>query len=585
MTSKCEELFPRWFKIYFNHQLEVLQLYEEYAKLTFPVVIEIYGSNMNPNLQYAEITLTKQEDLENITCFALNSLLMTMETYPSAVKSLSVSVGQIGITVFKCSSLVGRVSALKLICKYMEIHQCDDTIEIFTNVMEHCSTLFQNYQPLINQDMFLRECYNGLQDCLIALCSTIIHKRGNFLCITSPLQQKLFFLTTLDAIFYEFKFSKETKVKTIIEALVVTVDIIMHKSNFAEEVVIETLPTLMKRFSSYDISNVFPLLKYGIKVELDKAKGFKSKVTTISETWSKLHTLLIAKLSSSTTDDRILSTLEWIYNVLETASQTSSLFTRSHQIYHLDHLLCKYCYMIPKLPYKQQTMKIDQWDYDHINLDFFEDLNAMAKNILERVSKIEITDDTIIIIMNVFVKMLDFSIDSSSNNLSDDQKVFMLSVIFLPFYNILETNALLKNSSELAVIRRTLTGNFKFYLKKTISNKSKFYASMKLILIEHMSQMRLCKIGDIATWLGKSISQHILQTEPDKKVREEFLANFTNVLISNADSMADYLEIFQMFETNFTKIKSHLCLMSKDVIIIQQTSPPSLTKETNYEVS
>lgn len=574
--------------MFVDHQFKILDMYEKYADLKFPVLIEINGSDEKHKLQYAKIALTKQKDIENITRFALTSLRIVIEAWPSAVRSCSVSLGHVGLNVFKCSKLEERVSALMLLCKYMEVHQCSDTIEIFTKVMEHCTCLYQNYQPLIVNDLILQERYtNGFQHWLINFCASVIKNQGKFLSFKTSLQQKLFFLISLDTIFYESKFSEETKMPSKMEELVETVDIIMYQTNFTEESVTDTLAILVQRFSLH-VCEIFPLLKYGIILELERAKRFNCKVTALSETWKTLHNLLIAKLTSNVSNLEMFYWMEWIYSAIDTASQTLLLFTRRHQIHHLDNLSCKRCYMILKLPYDQQTMKIDKWDYDHIHLDFFEDLNTLAKNLIERVSQIEIDSDAIIIkIMNVFVKLLDFSIDASSNGLSDGQKVFMVSVIFLPFYNVLETNATYNVSPELSLVKRSLTENFKRYLKTTISKYPNFYASMKQILIGHMSQMRLSEIGSIATWLGTSITHHILNKETDEKVREKFIANFPNLLISNAKSMEKYLQIYQKFDSNFTNIKSHFCLMSKDVIIIQHTSPLSslLNKETSYEVS
>lgn len=576
MVTRCKDLCPRWIKIFSHHQLEILSLYENYADLSFPLTVEIYGRNENQKLRFVEIAITKQEELENVTCFSLTSLLMLIESVPESVDSWNLSLGHIVNNVLKCSNLVGRIPALDLISKYLEINQGGDTLTIFTRVMEHSTSLFQNYQSLVLKDRNYRDCYQkGLQECLNKFCDTICN-RTKTIKFQSTKQHKIFFLISLDAIFFECKFTKETGMDSLIWELVQTVDFIMFKSNFTEEIIGDTLSVMIKRFS-YEVGDVFPLLKYGIVLELEKATRFDCKVTALSKVWKKLHTLLTAKSTSLPPSD-VSEYLLWLFNAIDTACQTSTLFTRRHQLDHLKNTFCKRCYLTPKLPYTQPTMKFEAWTYDHINLDFFEDLKALAKNIIERISQIEITDNRIMIIMNIFATMLELSIDASSNALSDEQKVYMLSVIFLPFYITLETNEPYKTSPELPIIRRSLTANLKSFLKNTISKKPEFYARMKLTLIKHMSQMRLSKMGSIASWLGMSVAQHFLNKEPDEQVREAFILNFTNVLISNADSMPEYLEIYRKFEANFTKIKSHLCLMNKDVIIIQQKSL------NNYEV-
>lgn len=240
-----------------------------------------------PGFDYAKIVLNSSEHLENITIFALTTLTNAIEAYPAAVMISDLTLPQLVLPIFKGSSIVERCSVLSFLCKYIEVCHCNDTIEIFTSIMESVAVITETYIPYIEVDSFLQNCYvENFQTWLIQLCDVIVENRSDFLKFKSVNEQELFLVASLNAIYSEFIFSKETKLPSIIEKFVATVDDIMFHANFTDKSGFENLMILMKKVS-WEISEIFPLIKYIMILELEKSKQFDCKVTNVSNTWTQ----------------------------------------------------------------------------------------------------------------------------------------------------------------------------------------------------------------------------------------------------------------------------------------------------------
>jgi hypothetical protein len=404
--------------------------------------------------------------------------------------------------------------------------------------------------------------------------------REDHLDFKSDNEQKLFVSVMMDVIYQEFKFSKvERRASSIITKLVDTFDFVMFRSNFTKSTIMIGIKSLMLRIG-YDISEVFFILKYLIVLELEESNNFTKNVTEISVNWRMIHDKFLAKVQEPdvTSKFKFFNFLEWITNTLNVALHTYDLFTHRHQLYHLSNDFCNKCHDVPKFPPANSSMEFQNWDYEHIRLDFFTDIYELSRSIIERVKEADLIDESVEILIELFTTLLQLSIDSEMP-LTYDQKVFMLSVIFLPFLpmiNVKPTNS----SKEFKEIQRVLSINLKQFIEKRDVNQ---LTNLKLKTINSIPYLMLSKIGNIGTWLGTTITRSILRQE-EPVIVERFAKKFKDILISNADAINQYLQAYRENVNSCVEFKWILCLQDKDVIVVKRTSPPNYSKAQSYDI-
>lgn len=488
---------------------------------------------------------------------------------------------------FKCVGISGKASALSLLTQYFETTERSDSIAVLTSVMESLSGYYQNLHIMIDEVPTDREFYAKVfAPNTVKFCNSLMTARENHLDFKSSAQQKLFVSVMLDVIYQEFKFAKiEKRAGSMITKLVDTFDFVMFRSEiFTEDTIMTGIKTLLLRMG-YDTSEVFFILKYIIILEIEKSKAYCCKVTEMSENWKMLHDKLLAKVKERgghVEKYKFFSFVEWVTNTCQVALQTYDFFTHRHQLYHLSKEYCNKCHQIPKLPpIESSPMNFSNWDYEHIRLDFFMDIQALAKDIIDRVKEAELIDESLEGLITLFTTLLQLSIDSPEETaLTYDQKLFMLVVIFLPFQPMMNTRPT-NLTKEFKDIRKILSPNLLLYTDKKSDNQ---LTKLKLKMIASIPYLQLSKCGQIGNWLGTTVTRLIFTKEKNLQVAEKFTGKFKDLLISNSDFINPYLQIYKDNVSTCIELKWILCLQDKNVVVIKRLTPPNFSKEQSYDI-
>lgn len=474
--------------------------------------------------------------------------------------------------------MIGKTPALWLLEEYLSASDRKDSIQILTNVMEGLARHYQWLHISMAEMPSDQEFYMlRFVPSIVNFCNTLMLTCEGNLVFSSPIEQKIFVNVFTDVIYQEYKFVKlGTHVKSIITKLVSTFDFVMFQGKFSAETIKEGINSLMER-TEYDVSEVFPLLKYVIVLELETVNKYDFKVSEISKSWKMVLDKLAAKLQEppQACKYKCFYLIEWISNVLKMALQSFDLFTRHHQLHHLSNTYCNKCQEIQG-PSTDNSMKFDGWEYKHIQLDFFStDIKALAEGLINLVRTANISE-SIDILMELFVSLLQLS---NNTAFSGKQTLFMLSVIFLPFFPMIEANQAFSSKNEFKSAKESLPENLSQYIH---SRNVEQLDAMKISTIEKIAFLKLSKTGHIGTWFAVTITQLMLIFEAKQSMVQVFAQKFKNILIANADIIEKFFLVYRQAPKPLLGYKWLLCLQEKNLIIIKSTD--FSIKSLGYEV-
>lgn len=513
----------------------------------------------------------------------MDSLKDSLGLFSPYVMERNIPFARLATAAFKCIGITGKVSALGLLTQYFEVAPTPDSIEIITNIMEGLSRYYQTLHISIKIVPTDREFYSKIfAPAVVKFCNTLMTARKNNLNFKSPAEQKIFTSVMLDTIYHEFKFSKvESYVGSMITKLVETLDFILYRSDFSEDSLMMSIKSFMLRFG-YDISEVFYVLKYVIILEIEKLQNFNRKVTDMSESWKVVHDMLLCRIQESTkiksNKYQFFSSIEWINNTLSLALQIYDFFTYRHQHYHLSQDFCKKCQVAEKLPNTTSLMNFNTWNYQHIHLDFINDIQQLAQDLINCVKNSELMMQTFEIFIELFTTILELSIDAKPT-LTNDQKVIILSVLFAPFIPMMNAKDF-NMTKEYKELKRLMPVNVLQFISSRPVDQ---LINLKMKVIATIPYLRLSKIGSIGSWLVISLTK-LMFREKGTLMYESFGKKFKDLLISNGDVINQLLCIYKENIKTWIGIEWILCLQDKNVIVVKRTSPPNFSKALSYDV-
>jgi len=564
--------FMYWFKSFLDLLYNLLETTAAHNLSNGPIEIDIPGHEIDGNLKFSKIVITTESQINNFVSFLFLVLTRCFDLFPVSKNiQRDVSLEEIITQIFIHRKLECKTAVLLFCSSYfVNVHNLE-LIDISIKIFTFMSTIYENLDEYLEAGMFHAEYFiqiflKGLHKYLEMFLKHF-KKPPNLL---GDETADLLIGAIIRLIFFESKWIKKYSVPSLTHWLVEILDAILLTITFDERVI--KYIDLVKPLSLKN-SNILLVLKYKIILELENAENFDQKVRHMSKTWSEIQTDLALKTNFLLNNQQLpcgefLEQLQWIKDAIQLSFDVDFHFTKRHQTKHCLNYVCDYegC---KRLDNTNQLFTFNDWDYDHIYLDFFDDLPSITHKLTLTVSKRnEFTTDILTIIIKLFSLILQVP---STTLIKDEKRLIMLATVISPFIVSFDN---MSKSAEFTKIQSFLNVKLRKLINE-ITNTATLN-NLKRTSIIAVTLLKFNKLGKSFEWLNFNLMQLIFKKE-EKVIKQFYAGRFINLLMTNFETMSTFLLHYQNIRLNNTKLeleelKNILCLHDKNVVILRTIS-------------
>lgn len=528
---------------------------------------------MEGNLNFSKIIIKTDTQVDNLISLSFQTLSRAIDVFPACIRTLEVSIQELILLVFLNRNLESKNAAILFCEKYYTHVYSLDFIDVSIRIFRHLSTIYEHLNEYIESQLICRRFFVEifLKSFHKYLEMYVNHFKELNEQIMDPITTDSLIATLIRLIFFESKWIKQYSVPALTHWYTEILDLIFLTTNYDQKIIrhIDIVNQLAKTNSS-----VLHILKYKIILEIENSQDFNRKIHLMSKTWLEIQNELAFKTnillnSQKISNEEFVEHLQWIKDAVQITFDIDFHFTRRHQISHCLHYVCNYA-QYPKLDAINNIYKFDDWDYDHIYLDFFSDLPSITHKLTLAVSKrTEFTVEMLSILIKLFSLILQIP---STTLIKDDKKLMLLATVISPFLLSFDKHENIGKSKEYTKIHTYVNLKMKKFLIE-FSADTHSLNKLKFETISGLTLLRFSKLGKTFEWLHFNLMQIILKKE-DKVIQRSYVSKFINLLMTNFDTMATYLLHYQNIRLNNTnleleEVKNILCLHDKNVVIVR----------------
>lgn len=338
----------------------------------------------------------------------------------------------------------------------------------------------------------------------------------------------------------------------------------------------EVVTSSLLLVSDFFHPDIVSLMKYPIVAELEAASTFHKRVFKTSKTWQNIHKILTAKVESlSLQPDLFTLEVQAITDYSLLAVQVEFVFTQRHQFHHGMHpktCICTSVEIHQESP-TSSLMKFKDWDYYHINLEMFENLENFTQKLLNALDNCKnVNAHTVVCFIDIFSSVLKFS---STTQLLDIKKQILLAIVASPFYKSLKNEPQFNNLAGFQKVMTLLPRKFEEFFETRV--ELHHLEQMKVDSIMRLSQLEISAINNKCWWLTENIMQLVMM-QNDEKLKSTLFCNYSNFIVNNSDKFSQCVERYQkllMEEDNHIVLEplhEVLCLSGGKFVILKTNS-------------
>ncbi|KAG5680126.1 hypothetical protein PVAND_009651 [Polypedilum vanderplanki] len=574
ILPKGQHLSVKWFHKLTKLHLDLLNKSLEIFS-HFEINIPRYDIENN-TLLYSKSVINDEIQFEKLIPFCLYNLGCAIDLAPATIASLSkYNIPEIVLKIFDDNEMQIRISCIIFLTIYYKNTETSgiDCFKLIENISNTYRIMTQNDNT----------CGKSLEKAfdlsIVKLVKLLMdHIKSFRINLNNSIITEKLIATVIKLIYFELKFKEQHRLTSNTALFIEFIYYILITIDSVDENYIKSFKNIQHLCVVYD--KILLLSQFQIILEIEQACNFSSKLTSISPTWNKIHNTLLEKVNSindhMTCDEEYEDTISWINTAFLLAQNINFLFIFRHQLMHERNKLCPICERnnISTLSNDNLMMKFNDWSYQHIQLDFFDDLSSLIHQLIQKVKFKSWFYGSTINLMNIFTSVFSFL-----PKLTDEDKLFMMTVIILPFYNSIEKYDKMNKSAEFKKMQNASSHGMKMF-SKGLSLSEQF--EFKRECIRLFAQLRLNKINSTSMWL-KSSFMRLVFTEEGKDVQFVFLQYFKDMLITNFEVIESFLSLYQSLRLNqsdilqIKELKDILCLTDKNVIILK-------TRKNTYDV-
>jgi hypothetical protein len=517
-----------------------------------------------------KIVISNENQHDSLMNCCISILTYSSPDFCNLKREQGIAARNVMLKVFSRKSLLSKTNAVIFFRKYFEslVMINNEDTHFFISILHTLSIIYKDISTWIRDDD-QKTTFNIFQESV------------QYLLRIAPLEEMKFdnhqnvqrmVAHTSDIMFHQIKNARSFWYKEgLIYCVSNMVKIVLENFDY-NSFSTEGLLVLAGTYHP-DIIN---LMKYPIIAELETTSNFHSQAIKNSKTWRNVHNALLTKIEHLQKQETNLFEFE-IQDINECfflAVQVEFGFTQRHQFrYGMHPKTCtsvssKDAKILPVCP----LMKFNDWNYKHINLEMFEDIESITQkllNILENCVQVE----SIIVacFIDIFWSLLKLSANSQ---LIETKKLILFAVVASPFYKCLKSDEQFK---KLAGFQKVMA-----YLPKTLQTffdsgvEPHHLKEMKCESVIRLSQLKISAISISCWWLTENIMQYVTTSQTHEQLKSTLFSNFVNFIVNNGDKFAQCIDRYQKMlieaDDNCVVIEhlhEILCLSSGKVVILK----------------
>lgn len=322
-------------------------------------------------------------------------------------------------------------------------------------------------------------------------------------------------------------------------------------------------------------SEIIPLMKYLVIAELEQAHNFQLQVAKTSRTWKKISDLLTIKIERllSFPGDTFELELRTIADVVLLAYQIEFEFTIRHQFKHGMHPNTCMCNSLNSDTPVSPLMKFSGWDYKHINMEMFGDLEKFTQKLLDLVEvNGSIEASGVVCFIDIFSSVLMFS---NSIRLLETVKQIFVTIVASPFYKCIKDDPQYKNHVGSSKVMASLPKKLQTYFDTDVPEHH--LEQMRIDSILCLSMLEISAIGNPCWTLVENIIQFVTNQD-GQKLKETLFSIIPNFIVKNGYKFAQIIDQYQEILNSkngpiaIKPLQHILCLSGGNVTILKKSS-------------
>lgn len=545
---------------------------------TFYIICILYFLEIkipNSDESFSEIVIENEHQMERIRSFCLQSLTYLVELYPTSLKTAIISIPKTIKDVFARGGIYCKTAVLLFFPKLYS-NTKEKIIDVCIAVAKDLCIVFMNLNDMI-QKKIVEESYisNVFYEAIKSFLDVMIAyiKTPNTNLPIYHLNEQLV-SSLIHLVYYENLFNFDKNLPSMTFVFTRLLNCILESISDSNDILSPI--SILIADAEYN-SRLLTIIKYQMVYEIINSNFYDCKLSQISITWKGLHSMLFKKLeyiNSEITMNQFMENMVWIKHFMKMTIQIDYHFTRKHQLRHLKNISCD-CNIKPKLKNENMLMEIDRYNYNHIHLEFFDDINIIIKSFIQTLKKRIIrATETLQIFVKIFTYLL-MHLSFSSTKANEEDLIFMMAVITIPFYPAFVKSEI-SERNEFMRIKLNLTHNIKNFIMN-LTNDEKNLDLLKRDSLKMLCYLNFSKISSFASWIAVH-TIHITLTTEKSKNQAILLKNYKNLLINNHHDISTYLNIYQKNRLDrnssleLNELKKINCLTNKDTLITKTAS-------------
>ena len=364
----------------------------------------------------------------------------------------------------------------------------------------------------------------------------------------------------------------------VISVLVKFIKNVLNQNHYA----VESVSSISLLLEFIEFAEVISLLEFLIISEIEMSK-YESDLLKNSSSWLQVHECLCGKvknLSNAKTTDKFYHQLTVISEFFLLPIKIEYGFTKRHQLHHMKCAEECFCHKLTIPVCIDIHMKFSKWDYKHLQLKFYKDIESLIQELINVISN---RNDIDLEMMGAFIVTSSHILKSSvATNLSNKLIFLLMSIVVSPFYKSLKESPGNTTSAGYIKIVSILPQNLKYFYD-TKDLKSESLLQMQLVSTTTLSQLSMSRLNPICLYLSLNIINYITKHK-EIDLKRNLIKRFPNFLVCNLDNFSHFQQIYQRLlnELIATPLSSVVCILNQvlclsdhDAVIIKvpDTSP------------
>lgn len=510
-------------------------------EIQIPFMLAEADPHSTVQYNYRKIIIDSEESMKNLVVHCIVALTYVIKLYTNIEKELALESRQIIMDIFIRRSLVCKNTSLVFFSKYFK------ALTKFSNSDTQCFLKILESTANICKDL-----PNWINDPESAKNSKIFHR-----CIQKVLLEVNIELMTFNdqrnvcnlmnsvslIIYIQMKATDETCFSH--PMLTVLADFaarVLYKFHYEPETV-EVLEMILQY---RETQAILLLMRFAIVGELEKVEELNNQVYESSTTWNHYHDRMkqcLNALPLTVITKSFNEQIALINEFLQLAVHVEFDFTQRHQAQHIKitNGLCKYK-NVDSPGYNDPLMMFKHWDYKHIKLSFFSDLDSLARQLMNDLSnRNDINIEMIKIMIEICTAILHLSLAS---NLSDETKNILMSVVLSPFYKAMKLSDKYNKNAGFLKVLNMMPNKLKVYFEKAPDKNQLESLKLQEFSIAHFTQLNVTRVNNFCLWLSLIIIEYV-QMSNEPALQQRLMRNYVMFMARNVDGCQYYINAYQ----------------------------------------